>query len=274
MRTSPGPDHVIADLAARQHGVVGRQQLLDHGLTAKMIKTRLRSRRLVPRYPGVYAVGHAALTHRGHWLAAVMACGATATLSHASAAAAWGLRAPPNGRIDVSIAGRSGRGAGDGIRIHRPRHLPADEVTVLDRIPITSWARTLLDLAPVVRGKRMEALIAQADRLELFDLVELRRVLAAHPTRPGSPSLAALLDDLRGDGPADTRSPGEVALLQLCADFGLPLPRANVWIGPYLVDFHWPGTSLVVEADGSRGVGRLGVRSGTPGGPHRSDGLA
>lgn len=227
-----------------------RAQLLDHGLTPKMIAVRLAGGRLLRHAPGVYLVGHAALSGDGRRLAAVRAHGPRAVLSHRSASAAWGLQPPAGGPIHVSTPVRTGRRADRGVRLHHPRWLPPEETTVRDAIPVTTLARTIVDLAATVHGRRMEDVIAQADRLALFDLVELRRVLTAHPTRTGAPALTALLDRLAGGGPADLRSTAEVALLELCDRAGLPSPRTNVVLQGFTVDAHWPGTTLIVEVDG------------------------
>jgi hypothetical protein len=153
-------------------------------------------------------------------------------------------------RIDVTTPLRSGRQPDRRrIRLHRSGTLAGDEVTVRDAIPVTTPARTLLDLASVLQPRALEDAIAQADRLERFDLVAVRRVLDAHPRQHGAPALRQLLDRLAGSGPADMRSPAEVAMLQLCDDYGLPAPQANVVIEGFLVDFHWPGTDLIVETD-------------------------
>ncbi|QEC46637.1 DUF559 domain-containing protein [Baekduia soli] len=198
----------------------------------------------------MYAVGHVRLRIEGHWLAAVLACRSSAVLSGAEAAAAWGFGPTRAGRIDVTTPARSGRSPDARIRLHRVRSLPPDEVAVHDVIPVTTPARTLLDLAATIRGRRMEDLIARADRLERFDLLDVRRVLAAHPTRRGAPGLSRLLDRLEGRGTADLRSPAEVALLDLCDRHGLRAPIANARIEGFVVDFHWPSARLIVETDG------------------------
>ena len=244
-------DHQIEALATQQAGVVLRSQLLAIGLGKKAIAYRVRSRRLVVEYNGVYAVGHRALTREGRWLAAVGACGAGAALSHGDAAAHWGL-IPSQGRlINVTKPSSSGRDPDPRrIRLHRVATLRPWERTINDRIPTTTVARTLLDLAPLLRPRAMEDVIAQSTRLGLFDLVAARRCLDEHPRQHGAPALRRLLDDLHGEGPADLRSTLEVRFLQLCDDHGLPVPQANVSLAGFLVDFHWPGTKLVVETDG------------------------
>lgn len=217
-----------------------------------MVALRVRARRLAPVYPGVYAVGHTALTRQGRWLAAVLACGPAAALSHGDAAALWGIARSRGSRIDVSTPRRSGRTPPWPIRLHRVGTLLPGEVTSEEGIHVTTVARTILDQAATVRGRQMEDMIAQADGLGLFDLVALETTMAAHPKANGISALAALLDRLRGHGPADVRSPGEIALLQLCDDFGIAAPATNVQIHGFTVDAHWPGTCLIVEVDGYR----------------------
>jgi hypothetical protein len=124
------------------------------------------------------------------------------------------------------------------------------EGTLIDGIPTTTVARTLLDLSPHVRPRAMEDIIGRADRLGLFDLVAVGRCLAEHPRQHGAPALRRLLDTLAGHGAADLRSPLEVRFLQLCDDYDLPKPIANATVAGVVVDFHWPGTNVVVETDG------------------------
>jgi hypothetical protein len=199
---------------------------------------------------GVYAVGHRRLRDGGWWLAAVLSCGSGALLSHWAAATLWDLRAPRGGAIDVTTAARSGRARQRGIRLHQVRTLPERERAAQDGIPVTSVARTLLDLTPALRPRAVEQLIAAAVRHHRFDLREVRATIAAHPTRAGSPALTALLDRLHADGTVETRSPFEVDLLQFCDDRGLPAPAANASVCGFLVDALWPDARIVVESDG------------------------
>ncbi len=250
MGTPQDTDFVIAALAGRQRGVVTRRQLLAAGLSSKTIATRVRAKRLLALYPGVYAVGHAALRREGAWLAAVWACGPRAVLSHWDAAAHWGL-IPLRGRLmHVTTPLRSGRDPDrTRIRLHRVGTLRAWECALTEAIPTTTVARTLLDLSPELRPRAMEDAIAQANRLDLFDLVAVRRCLAEHPRQHGAPALRRLLDALEGVGTADVRSTLEVLVLQLCDDYALPEPIANAKIEGILVDFFWPAKRLAVEAD-------------------------
>lgn len=251
MRVSNDPDRRIGDLAGRQHGPVAHRQLRDLGLTNRMIGHRIAVGRLIPYYPEVYLVGHRALARQGRWMGAVLACGRRAVLSQGDAAAHWGFWPARGVLIHVTTPSRSGRDPAPAcIRLHRVGTLRAWEATVHEAIPVTTPARTLLDLAPVLRPRELEDAIAQMVRLDLFDLVAVRRCLAAHPRQHGAPALRRLLDRLAGGDPADLRSRTEIALAQLCDDYDLPEPAINVRVEGFTVDFHWPGTTLVVEGDG------------------------
>jgi very-short-patch-repair endonuclease len=253
MQSFRDPDRRIGAVATEQHGVVARRQLAELGLTPQHIAYRTDIGRLIRIFRGVYAVGHPQLTREGRWMGAVLSCGPQSVLSHADAAAHWELLPARGVLIDVTTPVRSGRKPDRRrIRLHRIGTLTSDEVTVHDAIPVTTPARTLLDLASILRPRALEDAIAQADRLARFDLVAVLRVLDAHPRQHGAPALRALLDRLAGTDVAQTRSALEVALLQLCDDNGLPAPLANVPIAGFTVDFRWPGTNLIVETDGFR----------------------
>jgi very-short-patch-repair endonuclease len=242
-------DAIIAALAARQHGVVARLQLLAAGLTVAEIEGRVRRGLLIPLHRGVYAVGHAVLRSAGHRLAAVLACGDGAVLSHRSAAAHLALRASSATRIDITSARGSGR-ARAGLRVHRGAIEPWER-TVHDAVPVTTPARTLLDLAEVLPRRPLERALAEAENLRLFDLAAIDRVLAAHPHRHGAARLRALLGDA-GLGEDLTRSELEERVLALCDRHGIPRPRVNDRVAGLEVDFHWPAARLVVEADSRR----------------------
>lgn len=197
-------DGALAQLAARQHGVVCRRQLAAAGLGQRAIDGRLASGRLHPVHRGVYAVGHPLLSARGRWLAAVLAAGPGALLSHHSAAALWDLLATNRALVDVTVP--HGRHARPGLSIHRARRLPPADRTELDAIPVTALARTLLDLAVVLPADRLERAVEAAERLRLFDMAELddlrrqsrgRRGLHDARSRARGPSRRAAPDALR-----------------------------------------------------------------------------
>jgi hypothetical protein len=250
MTAHSDPDLRVAALADRRYGVVHYHQLRDAGLNRQTIVYRVKRGRLIELYPGVYALGHAQLRIEGKWLAAVYACGDRAALSLGDGAALWELAPVSGSRIDVSTPQRSGREPNHPVRLHRVGTLRDDEITVHRGIPVTTVARTIVDLAASERSRRLEDLIAQAVRLDRFDLHEVRAVLAAHPRQPGRRGLIQLLDRLADVGPADLRSHAEVAMAQLCDDYGLPAPAINVAIAGFTVDFLWPCANLIAETDG------------------------
>jgi hypothetical protein len=243
-------DRDVALLAAAQHGVVAYRQLRECGLRRQAIAYRAARGRLIELYPAVYALGHAQLRREGRRLAAVLHGGGDAVLSHTDAAAHWGLMATEGIRIHVTTPRRSGREPAGSVHLHRVGTLGRDEVTTHDGVPVTTVARTIVDLAATKRPRVLEDVIAQADRLQLFDLVELRRVIDAHPRQRGRRALLTLLDDLAGAAPAHLRSPAERALLEVCDEAGIPAPLANVWVAGFEVDFVWPQAWLIVEVDG------------------------
>src|SRR5215204_5914511 len=162
----------LAELAERQYGVVSRQQLVALGLGRGAIGWRLRSGRLHALHRGVYAVGHTRINQRGHWLAAVLAYGERAVLSHRSAAALWGF-VGPRGPIDVIAP--LGRKSRRGIQVHQGAVRP-EEKTRRSAVPLTSVGRTLLDLADVFDETRLVRAFEEADRLRLVRMAELERV--------------------------------------------------------------------------------------------------
>jgi hypothetical protein len=168
-------------------------------------------------------------------------------LSHRSAAAGWGLLAGGGTAWDVTVP--SDRRPDAPVRIYRHR-LAGDEVTELDGIPITTVARTLLDLAPVVPEHHLRRATEQAEQLGLFDRAALDDILEAHPRRAGRRRLLALLDDLHVHGVTRTRSDIEAAFLQLRLDHDLPRPQVNHTNNGLERDFRWPDHRLVAEVDG------------------------
>jgi hypothetical protein len=241
-------DHVIAQVAAGQHGVVGRHQLLDAGVPRHVIDERVKQRRLVLLRRGVYAVGHRELRREGEWLAAVLSFGPLAALGHRSATALWDLDDGPLWPIHIVTGQRSGRRRRRGVAAHWAL-VPEPERDVHRGVPVTSIERTILDVAAVLAARPLEQIIRRAARRRRFDLREQRAVLDRHPRHRGAPALGRLLATLEGAGTADLRSPMEEAFAQLCDDFDVPRPIANRVIEGERVDFSWPGSSLIVETD-------------------------
>ena len=248
MSTQSSIDSAIAQIADVQYGVVARAQLRALGLSSDAIGHAVRSRRLRALHRGVYAVGHLALRREAHWLAATLACGAGAVLSHAAAAAHWGLRPSSATLIDVTVPRAAGR-LRPGLRVHRHAALLPREMTSHERIPVTTPARTLLDLAATLPRRAVERALEQAEVLRRFDLTALDATLEAHRGRPGAPLLKAVLSR-HTIGSTLTRSELEERFLRFCDERGLPRPRVNETIAGLEVDFHGPRRRLVVEVDG------------------------
>jgi very-short-patch-repair endonuclease/predicted transcriptional regulator of viral defense system len=232
-------DETIAGLAAAQHGVVSRSQLIRLGLRNDAVDHRIRRRVLHRLHQGVFAVGHPILTIEGRWMAAALATGGV--LSHATAAAAWDLRRRGAGAIHVTVPSTAGRKRREGIRLHRSRTLTAGDTTTVRAIPMTTPVRTIIDLATTLKGRPLEHALDRAEQLRLIDFAELRR-------RPIPPSLQAVLS-LYTAGVV-TRSEMEERFLQLCDDHGIRRPNVNARIEGYEVDFVWRDRRLIVEVDG------------------------
>ena len=214
-----------ARLAAAQHGVLSIDELMRAGLSEPGIRRRVAAGRLHRVHRGVYAVGHAGLSARGRWIAAVKACGPGAALSHRSAAELWQMLPHTAGPVHVTVPGLGGRRGREGLRIHRSSSLTRGTTTIRDRISVTTPARTLSDIKRA--GDR--AMFRRALRQAEF--------------------LAFPLEDA-GDESDHTRSELERAFLRVCRRYHLPAPEVNVRIGAFTVDFLWRAEHLVVEVDG------------------------
>jgi very-short-patch-repair endonuclease len=242
--THPHRDQELAALAARQHGVVARHQLLALGLGRGAIDSRLRSGRLHAVHRGVYAVGHRCLSRRGIWLAAVLACGDGALLSHQCAAALWGLIDPSPPPIDVTATrGRPGR---EGIRLHRASvHLR--ERSARHGIPTTCVARTLLDMAALTPERLLRRAYKEADRLNLLRPGALEQVCRRSVGHRGLAAIRRLVMEERGGA---TRSALEDLFVALCRRHRLAVPAVNTPLLGFEVDAFWPRQRLVAELDG------------------------
>jgi predicted transcriptional regulator of viral defense system len=224
-QAQPPLERAIAELASARHAVVARSQLEGLGLGARAISHRVQRGML---HRGVYAIGHPLLTREGRWMAAVLTCGGDAVLSHRSAASLWGLRTNARGAIDVTVPTRAGR-AREGIDVHRGSTLKADDTGVVDGIPCTSVARTLLDLAEVVGARGLERAVEQAEILRLLDMRPIDDVLARANGRRGAGALRAVLSDIRL-GTTLTRSELEERFLAICRSIGTLPDGVNAWI--------------------------------------------
>lgn len=217
-RNAPA-DRAIVALASRQHGVVTTAQLLDAGVGRRSIARRVERGWLVPQYRGVYQVGPVVGTH-GPEMAALLACGEGAALSHQSAAAIWGIRGPHHGDVHVTVT-RDVRSR-PGIRVHRTASLDA---AVHRGLPVTTPARTLEDLRRTLTSAELDRALEQAQVL-------------------------GLIRDGGAPEPDFTRSEAERRLKALCRAAGLPASRTNARVAGWEVDALWPAQKLVVEIDG------------------------
>jgi predicted transcriptional regulator of viral defense system len=218
--SGPGREQALSALADRQYGVVGQSQLAAMGLGERTIARWAAVGRLHKIHRGAYAVGRRSVVQRGTWLAAVLACGEGAVLSHASAAALWEL-VPARSLVDVtSPRGNQGRKRWRGIRLHRGR-LDLDETTFLQhRIPVTSVARTLFDYAEVVDFRRLENAWEEADRLKLLRLREIERVCERGYGRHALKPIRRLLAEAHAV--TRTRSPLEDRFQRFARGYDLP----------------------------------------------------
>jgi predicted transcriptional regulator of viral defense system/very-short-patch-repair endonuclease len=243
-------DRAIGELAGRQHGVVSWPQLEAIGVSKKMVHGRLSRGLLVPLHRGVYAVGHRRLRREGFWMAAVLAVGPDAALSHRNAAALHELRQANHERTEVTTA--ADRRSTQRIRVYARRWLHPLEVTVVRGVPTTSVARTLVDLAGVVPRRQLAKAVQEAERRQVFDLTAVETALQRTKNRRGSghAALRAVLDDFRHQGTQLTRSELEERFVALCDAAGLPRPRMNDYIGGMEVDAVWRERRVAVELDG------------------------
>ena len=247
-------DRVIAALAAKQHGVVAIRQLAHLGLNTHLVDRRVTAGRLHRVHQGVYAVGHAQLTIRGKFMAAVLACGTGAVLSHRSAAMLWQLREGTVSSIDVTATNRRGRSPA-GISAHRDGMLAAADCTVVHGIPCTNVSKTLLDLAGVASLWEVRKAVSEAEVLRVLNFPATRHLIRRSRGRRGVARLRLILDGLHPDTKR-TRSELERLFLSMCTSGGLPRPEVNVrlevdggWLQP---DFLWREVGLIVETDSRR----------------------
>lgn len=247
-------DVALSSLATRQHGVVTLAQLKALGLSSSGVRNRVAAGRLHRIHRGVYAVGHARLTDKGRWLAAVLACGPDAALSHRSAASHLGLLHSTRSESDVTTTRRAGRLVA-GVDAHFARRLDVSEIEKVEGIRCTTVARTLLDLADVVKRRVLERAVDKAEVLRVFDGCALEAVLERAAGRRGAPLLRSILKENQ-IGATITESELEEHFLALCGVAGIPLPLVNQWIllegGAVRADFLWPDQRLIVETDGRR----------------------
>lgn len=236
---------------------MGLEQLVALGISASAVHKRAAGGRLHRIHRAVYSlVPPEQLTWRGRYMAAVLACGTGAVISHREAAALHDLRASNRTTVDVTVPGRSAPRV-KGVTVHRSVTLTAADVTVVDGIPCTTPARTHLDLASVVSLHETERALNQADAMGVLNLRALADQLRRNPHAPGAGRLRAALELYEPDA-APTEKGMETDLLALVRAAGLPAPERQVWFDfgdgePSIrADFVWRAQRLVLETDGRR----------------------
>ena len=228
------PDVALAELAARQHGVVARAQLAQFGFGAGAIKYRRKLGRLHLLYRGVYAVGHRPPSPLATAMAAVLACGPDAALSHQSAAALW--RIVPRWPSPTHVIAPTDR-RHSGIHVHRSANADA---TTHYGLPVTTPARTLVDLADVLNPKQLTRALNEAQVQRLTTPKELATLFTRYPGRRTSQ-----LTPERGA----TRSTLEDDFIRFLKRHHLPLPELNQTIAGHEVDAVYREHHLVIELD-------------------------
>lgn len=248
-------NQMMLALARRQHGVLSRRQLERLAIPAARIDQRVKESRLVPIFTGVYALGHDIISHRGWWQAALLSGGTGAVLSHTSAAACWNLIEPRN-RIEIvrtfnreRLSPKHPNGVNRKLlTVHRSRRLEAEELTTHNGFPLTTVARTILNLSATFSLVQLESVISDADKMQILDWDQLRLVSKRGAGWKGIGKLKAIVDawDPRL---TDAKSRMERRFIHLCRENSVPLPAVNVMVEGFEVDCLWRNERLIVELD-------------------------
>jgi very-short-patch-repair endonuclease len=241
-------DRAAARIASAQLGNITRGQLLAIGVGIRAIDNWLARGRLIVQFRSVYALGHRSLPPLSREMAAVLACGKNALLSHASAAYVSGFRPQPRDAVvHVTVIGRHVRSR-PGIRVHQVSRLQSRDCRTKHRIPITSPARTLIDIAPGLDDRELELAVHEAIATHKVSTNQLKAALLAYPRRRGTARLSRLANV---GGPLTlTQAGSEEKLYRSLRKSGLPVPLTHHDVAGFEADFYWPGHRLVVEVDG------------------------
>lgn len=238
---------LISNLAALQHGVVARWQLTELGIGVGLIAHRVRIGMLHRLYRGVFAVGYNRLSQHGRWMAAVLACGPSAYLSHGTAAALWGLRGERGASETVRRSGV--RRTPRGLLIHRDETLTSADTETEYGIPVVRPEKSILQISAKLDLKQITRCLAAADRSRILRWDELERIVG-QSTAAGSGRLRQVMSVFNPSF-ADAASPGEVDFLALAAEHGIPEPEPGVLLcDVVVVDFYWADRGVAVEYDG------------------------
>lgn len=246
MREEMRSHAAVADLAARQFGLVTHRQLLRLGFSSGSIGRSSRALRLHRVHRGVYSVGHKVLSDHGRCLAAAMAAGRGAVVSHAAAAWLWGLLPRCPKVVDVTVPRHGGKRGG--IALHHSSTLVPEEHGRFGPIPATALPRTLLDLAATTSARTTWSAIDRAERRDVLDLAAIDAMLKRRHGHRGAERLRKALAIYREPGFFRARS--ERLLRRLVKKAGLPQPLINTWVDRFEIDVYWDEERFAVEVDG------------------------
>jgi Transcriptional regulator, AbiEi antitoxin len=244
VRRASGPG--LAKLAEQQHGVVSIRQLERKlGYSRKAVQRDVASGRLHPLHRGVYAVGHQLVTAHGRCLAAALACGPKALLSHSSAAWLWGISR--YGPAPLHVTSPVPRKPRPPIRLHHSRILTEADRAIEENVPITALPRTLLDCAAESRLSRLQRMLERSEELKLFDLAPVEELLGRSRGHAGWGRLRRAIA-LYAPVPF-TRSGFERLFFEAVLAAGLPRPATNFVEAGFELDVYWPEQRFAVELD-------------------------
>lgn len=238
----------IRALAERQHGVVDHRQLLELGIEAGLVSRRREAGLLIPLHRGVYALAHKRMTREGHSIAAVLACGPGAVLSHFHAGRLWGLCGAKGQSEVLRQSGGLKPGGHRGIRLHQTRRLHEYEVTLERGIPVATMERVLLDLAGRTDAKRLERMLVQAYKRDDFSWTRFGRIITRRRGCKGVGKLRRIALEVNPEA-LETKSDSEVDFLSLWREKSSLSPAVNVLVAGHLVDFLWSEQKVIVETD-------------------------
>ena len=248
-------DRAIAELARRQWGIVGRQQLIGLGLTSSATDRWVSRGRLHRVADGVYSVGHGRLSREGYWAAALLFAGPASCLSHRTAFYVWGIDSG-TGRVEVirnfnRSKPKRANTKDKWLTVHRSRHLPEIEMTRRRGFPVTTWARTMLDMTPRLDDIQLRNFLSASDRMGVADRSGIRLVLDRGPGWKGIERLRRAVEEW-DPLVAVTKSNLESRFLALTRTYGIPTPELNVYVGEFEVDCFWRSERFIVELDTPR----------------------
>jgi predicted transcriptional regulator of viral defense system len=235
-------------VAEAQHGLISTAQLCEAGVSTAMVARWCRDGRIIRRYHGVYAVGHASLTPDGHRMAQLLAAGPGSCLTDRSAAGLHGLLVDRRTVVDVATPRGGARNRASFVAHRRTLH--ADEITKVRGIPVTTIERTLLDVAATGRPGDLTKALERAEELRVLDLRKLRAQIRRSRGQRGVARLRAAVDALEPADPRLIRSKLEKGVLRLIKQHKLPEPQVNLWLYEWEVDLHWPDLRVAIELDG------------------------